>query len=220
MRKQTIRSEFFSDGRATGVGKSSGFSAMNSFILASESPRRIALLRSAGFRFQIEPPAIEESRSEFFSPAELTLFNAFQKGAAVANRFPEELVLAADTIVVQELKIFGKPSDLSDARRILGQLVGKTHDVITGIALIHARRNQLISRAIRTRVKFRALLDWEIEEYLEIVHPLDKAGAYSAQDSPDLIIERFTGSFSNIIGLPMEIIVPLLALAGIHPAAE
>jgi septum formation protein len=190
---------------------------MNSFILASESPRRIGLLRSMGFRFQIVPAFIEESHSEFFTPAELTLFNAFQKAAAVANRYPDELVLAADTIVALGSKVFGKPSDLQDARRMLAQLVGKSHDVITGIAIMHAKRRRLISRAVRTRVKFRALSTSEIEAYLKIVQPFDKAGSYAAQDSPDLIIERITGSFSNVVGLPMEVVTPLLALEGIRP---
>jgi septum formation protein len=190
---------------------------MSSFILASESPRRIALLRSAGFSFQSVPPSVEESRSEFFTPAELILFNAFQKAAAIANRYPDELVLAADTIVALGPKVFGKPSDLEDARRMLAQLVAKSHDVITGIAIVHARRSRLISRTVRTRVKFRALSALEIEEYLKIAQPLDKAGAYAAQDSPDLIIERIAGSFSNVVGLPMEVVTPLLALEGIRP---
>jgi septum formation protein len=192
---------------------------MTSFILASESPRRIALLRSAGFRFQIVPPAVQESHSEFLTPAEITLFNAFQKAAAVANHHPEELVLAADTIVALRSEVFGKPSDLHDARRMLARLVGKSHDVITGIVLMRANRSQMISRAVRTRVKFRALSVVEIEAYLKIAKPLDKAGAYAAQHSSDLIIEKVTGSFSNVVGLPMEVVVPLLALAGIHPAA-
>src|SRR5207253_6037579 len=125
------------------------------------------------------------SRSEFFTPAELTLFNACQKAAAIANRYPDELVLAADTIVALGPKVFGKPSDLEDARRMLAHLVGKSHDVITGIAIMHAKRRRLISRAVRTRVKFRALSTPEIEAYLKIALPLDKAGAYAAQDSPD-----------------------------------
>lgn len=192
---------------------------MSSFILASESPRRIALLRSAGFSFQIVPPSIEESRSEFFTPAELTLFNAFQKATAIANRYPDELVLAADTIVALGPKVFGKPSDLEDARRMLAQLVGKSHDVITGIAIVHAKRNRLISRTVRTGVKFRALSATEIEEYLKIAQSLDKAGAYAAQDSPGLIIEKIDGSFSNVVGLPMEVVTALLALEGIRPGS-
>jgi len=193
---------------------------MPSFILASASPRRIALLQTAGFVFQAEHPEIEESRSKFFSPSELTLFNAFQKAAAVANRHPEEFVLAADTVVALDSEVFGKPLDLQDARRMLIRLVGRSHDVITGIALLKASRKQLISRVVHTRVKFRALSDSEIESYLKIAEPLDKAGAYAAQSSPDMIIEKVTGSFSNVIGLPMEVVGSLLASLGIYPVAQ
>jgi len=193
---------------------------MPSFILASASPRRIALLQTAGFDFQAEHPEIEESRSKFFSPSELTLFNAFQKAAAVANRHPEEFVLAADTVVALDSEVFGKPLDLQDARRMLIRLVGRSHDVITGIALLKASRKQLISRVVHTRVKFRALSDSEIESYLKIAEPLDKAGAYAAQNSPDMIIEKVTGSFSNVVGLPMEAVSSLLASLGIHPMAQ
>jgi len=193
---------------------------MPSFILASASPRRIALLQTAGFDFQAEHPEIEESRSKFFSPSELTLFNAFQKAAAVANRHPEEFVLAADTVVALDSEVFGKPLDLQDARRMLIRLVGRSHDVITGIALLKASRKQLISRVVHTRVKFRALSDSEIESYLKIAEPLDKAGAYAAQNSPDMIIEKVTGSFSNVVGLPMEVVGSLLASLGIYPVAQ
>jgi septum formation protein len=200
------------------VRRGSTIHTMPSFILASGSSRRIALLRAAGFEFQIKPAAIEESHSEFFSPVELTLFNAFQKAAAVADQHPEEFVLAADTVVRLDSEVFGKPLDLDDARRMLARLVGRSHDVITGIALVNAGRKQLISRAVRTRVKFRALSDSEIEAYLKIAEPLDKAGAYAAQNSPELIIEKATGSFSNVVGLPMEVVCPLLASLGIHPS--
>ena len=193
---------------------------MSSFILASASPRRIALLQAAGFDFRIEHPAIEESQARFFSPAELALFNAVKKAAAVANRHPEEFVLAADTIVALDSEVFGKPLDLQDARRMLIRLVGRTHDVITGIALVNASRKQLISRAVRSQVKFRALSDSEIESYLMVAEPLDKAGAYAAQNCPDLIIEKVNGSFSNVVGLPMEVVGSLLASLGIHPVAQ
>jgi septum formation protein len=189
---------------------------MPSFILASGSPRRIQLLRQAGFDFQVEPAEIEESRSDFFSPSELTLFNSLRKAMTVATRYPTHLVLGADTVVALDSEVFGKPSDLEDARRMLRRLVGKTHDVITGVALVHAGRRRSISRTVRTRVKFRLLGDSEIEAYLKIAEPLDKAGAYAAQNTPGLIIEKITGSFSNVVGLPMEIVGPLLASSGIH----
>jgi septum formation protein len=203
---------------AIGGGGGSAGNTMISFILASGSPRRIALLRAAGFDFEIVSPAIEESHSEFLTPIELTLFNAFQKATAVANQHSGGVVLGADTVVALGSEIFGKPADIDDARRMLTRLVGKSHEVITGIALLNASRDQLIIRAVRTRVKFRSLSHSEIEAYLKIAEPLDKAGAYAAQDSPDLIIEKVTGSFSNVVGLPMEIVGPLLASAGVYPA--
>ena len=129
-------------------------------------------------------------------------------------------MLAADTVVTLDSEVFGKPLNLDDARRMLARLVGRSHDVITGIALVNPGRKQLVSRAVRTRVKFRALSDSEIEAYLKIAEPLDKAGAYAAQNSPELIIEKVTGSFSNVVGLPMEVMCPLLASLGIHPSTS
>jgi len=100
---------------------------------------------------------------------------------------------------------------------MLEKLVGKTHYVITGISLIQVRVGRVITRAVHTAVKFRLLTATEIEAYLKIAEPLDKAGAYAAQKSPDLIIEQIDGSFTNVVGLPMELVWPLLTAAGIHP---
>jgi septum formation protein len=186
-------------------------------ILASASPRRIKLLRDAKFEPEVVPAEVEELSCDFLTPTELTLFNAFQKAAAVAIRHPDAVVLGADTLVALESEVFGKPRDLIEARRMLKKLVGKTHDVITGISLIQVRAGRVITRAVHTAVKFRLLTDTEIEAYLQIAKPLDKAGAYAAQKSPDLIIEQIDGSFTNVVGLPMELVWPLLASAGIRP---
>jgi septum formation protein len=186
-------------------------------ILASASPRRIKLLRDAKFEPEVVPAEVEELSCDFLTPTELTLFNAFQKAAAVAIRHPDAVVLGADTLVALESEVFGKPRDLIEARRMLKKLVGKTHDVITGISLIQVRAGRVITRAVHTAVKFRLLTDTEIEAYLQIAKPLDKAGAYAAQQSPDLIIEQIDGSFTNVVGLPMELVWPLLASAGIRP---
>jgi septum formation protein len=106
---------------------------------------------------------------------------------------------------------------LQEAKRMLGRLVGKSHEVITAVALVRASSGQMTCRMDRTRVKFRTLSDSQIEAYMRIAGPLDKAGAYSAQTRPEMIIEEFTGSFSNIVGLPMEVVGPLLASHGIYP---
>jgi septum formation protein len=193
---------------------------MSCLILASSSPRRIQLLRAAKFNPEVIPPNIAEIRCEFLTPSELTRFNAYQKAASVAVRHPDAVVLAADTIVTLESEIFGKPRDLDDARRMLGKLVGKTHEVITGIALLEANIGRVTLEAEHSTVTFRPLSAAEIDEYLKVVNPLGKAGAYAAQKSAGLIIERIQGSFSNVVGLPMELIRPLLRSLGIHPVTQ
>ena len=191
---------------------------MSRLILASGSPRRKQLLRDAKFEAEVVPADVEELWCDFFTPTELTLFNAFQKAAAVAIQHPDAVVLGADTLVALGSEVFGKPRDLVEARQMIGKLVGKTHDVITGISLIQVKVGRIVTRAVHTTVKIRSLTATEIEAYLEIAEPLDKAGAYAAQKSPDLIIEQIKGSFTNVVGLPMEMVGPLLTSAGIYPA--
>jgi septum formation protein len=193
---------------------------MRRLILASSSPRRIQLLREAGFDPEIVSPEVDEPTCGFFTPCELALFNANKKAVSVAVRYPEVVILAADTIVVLGPAVFGKPRDLDDARRMLQNLVGKTHVVVTGVALIRPNHRYAILQAEETAVKFRALTEAEIDRYLKAINPLDKAGAYAAQESPESIIERVHGSFTNVIGLPMELVVPLLKAAGIYPESS
>ena len=149
----------------------------------------------------------------------MAMFNAFRKAARVADRYPEAVVLAADTVVALGSETFGKPKDLADARRMLQNLAGKTHNVITGIALVTPGRPINLQEE-QSVVKFRQLSNAEIEAYLNTIHPFDKAGGYSAQDSPYPVIEYVNGSFTNVVGLPMELVLPLLASVGIKPAAS
>jgi nucleoside triphosphate pyrophosphatase len=190
---------------------------MSPLILASASPRRSNLLQSAGFDLEVIPASIDELNCNYFTPAELTLFNAFQKAVSVACRFRNRIIIGADTVVALGTETFGKPRDIKDASRMLSSLVGKTHDVVTGVVLINGESRQLIGDTVRTAVTFRDLSGPQIEEYLRIVKPLDKAGAYAAQDSPELIIQQTEGSFTNVIGLPMEFVQEILADFGILP---
>jgi septum formation protein len=190
---------------------------MSRLLLASASPRRIRLLREAGFNPEVLPSQIVETRADFLTPAEAALFNAIRKGMAIALEHPDEIVLSADTIVTLDGSVFGKPADLEEAFQMLKRLIGKTHEVITAVAVMHLNKKRTRVGTERTAVKFRSLSDAEIREYLEIVEPLDKAGAYAAQESPDQIIESVTGSFSNVVGLPMELTIPILAEFGIRP---
>ncbi len=191
---------------------------MSRFILASSSPRRIQLLREAKFDLEVVRPEVEEVTSRFLTPSELVRFNARLKAASVALRFPDAIVLGADTLVALGTEVFGKPKDIDDAGRMLGKLVGKTHEVITGIALIEASTGRTTLQAVSSAVTFRALSRTQIDAYLKIVDPLDKAGAYAAQESANVIIEQIDGSFSNVVGLPMELVQPLLHAVGVRPS--
>jgi septum formation protein len=190
---------------------------MSRLLLASASPRRIRLLREAGFNPEVLPSQIVETQADFLTPAERALFNAIRKAMAIAVEHPDDIVLSADTIVTLDGSVFGKPADLEEAFRMLKLLVGKTHEVITAVAVMHLNKKRTRVGTERTAVKFRSLADSEIREYLEITGPLDKAGAYAAQESPDRIIESVTGSFTNVVGLPMELTIPMLAEFGIRP---
>jgi septum formation protein len=173
-------------------------------ILASASPRREQLLREMGLPFVIlRPDGVEEIESGA-APDVLAMQNAQRKARAVAGRHADSIVIGADTIVVLDGKIFGKPRDRDEAMAMLRQLVGQRHEVITGVCLIHRALDVEITFADTTRVWMRALTPEQIGEYLDKINPLDKAGAYAAQDHGDLIIERVEGSYSNVVGLPTE----------------
>lgn len=173
-------------------------------ILASASPRRAELLREIVEEFQVIPGHAEEFQPEQFSPVESCLLNAYRKARVIAKRFPDALVVGADTEVCLGRRVFGKPRDREDAQRMLAELAGRTHLVITGVCLLHLRRHQQRLFADITRVTFKRLDAPEISDYLDRINPLDKAGAYAIQENGDMIVERAEGSFSNVVGLPVE----------------
>ncbi|MEM6911826.1 MAG: Maf family protein [Verrucomicrobiota bacterium] len=173
-------------------------------ILASSSPRRRDLLAEAGLSFAVRASAAEELHDPQLSAAALTEENAFRKASAVASEFPSALVLGADTLVYLDGEPFGKPRDLEEAFFMLSRLAGRTHQVCTGVCLLEkASAKQRRFHAV-TAVTFRALDPAGIGEYLASIDPLDKAGGYAAQEHGEKIIERLDGSWSNVIGLPME----------------
>ena len=173
-------------------------------ILASASPRRAELLRQLQTEFQIVPSEAAEVIDEQLSPQELCQLNAHHKARAVAKKMPDALVLGADTLVFLEGEIMGKPRDRADARRMLARLQGRTHQVVTGISLIHLRGHRERLFATSTDVTFRPLAAGQIGDYLSKINPLDKAGAYAIQEHGDLIVSEISGSFSNVVGLPVE----------------
>jgi septum formation protein len=188
------------------------------FILASGSPQRIRLLQEARYDFIAQPASIAELAVDFLTPGELTLLNACRKTFAVARAEPNAVVLGADTLVALGTTMFGKPADLDEARRMLAQLSGRTHEVLTGLAISSFSEQRTISVVVESAVRFRELNADFIDRYLSRIDPLRKAGAYAAQMDPETVIERIDGSFTNVVGLPMETVSQLLAEFGIHPS--
>jgi septum formation protein len=173
-------------------------------ILASASPRRRALLAEHGYAFTVEPAEVTEVTPPYLTAGEITLFNARAKARAVSSGHPEALVLGVDTLVAFDGDIFGKPADLDGAFTMLSRLNGQTHDVYSGAWLEHAAARRHRAFVEITRVQFRRLNDEQLRKYLDRIGPLDKAGAYAAQDDSGELIAKVHGSLSNVIGLPME----------------
>lgn len=160
-------------------------------------------MASAGCEFKVIQPKIAEIFCVHFSLAELTILNAARKARAVAIKNPADVILAADTLIALEGELIGKPRDLQQARQILQKLSGRVHDVCTGVCLI-SPNGRPVAFAEFSRVTFRRLSENLIAKYFRKVNPLDKAGAYAAQSESDEIIASVEGSFTNVIGLPME----------------
>ena len=184
------------------------------FILASNSPRRHALLAEAGYEFKVVVPAVSELAGVQLSLRELTIANATRKTMAVARIHRGRVVLGADTLVARDGEIIGKPRDLNHARMILQRLSGRTHEVCTAVCIIGPRGR--ISFAETSQVRFRKLSESAITKYFKVVNPVDKAGAYAAQGAGGSIIAEVKGSVTNVIGLPMERTKKALARIGIR----
>jgi len=165
--------------------------------------------------FQVISSDPREIYDDQLSPRELCQLNAHRKARSVAKKNPDALVLGADTLVFLDRKVFGKPKNLEEATQMLLQLQGKTHQVVTGVSLIHQRTHSEKLFAVGTDVTFRPLGEDQIRNYLKKINPLDKAGAYAIQEHGDLIVSEISGSYSNVVGLPLERLrVELLAALG------
>ena len=173
------------------------------------------LLRARGYRFRTQPSNDPEEPVSGIGPRDLALHHARNKGAAVAARNPHGIVLAADTLVALGPEPFGKPADLHEAAAMLRRLSGQTHEVHTAV-WIEAPEGS-VGFVETTRVRFFELTDAAIADYLARINPLDKAGAYAAQECAERIIAAIEGSFTNVVGLPMERVETTLAELGIRP---
>lgn len=178
-------------------------------VLASGSPRRSEILASVGWEFTKHVANIDESDLEDESPDDYVVRLARAKAEAVAASHPDEIVLGADTTVVIEGRIIGKPVDLDDARRMLKLLSGRWHEVLTGVTIV--RNGETLSAMERTRVKFSEMTGQEIEFLALNGSPLDKAGAYAVQAQAALFIEGIEGDYWNVVGLPIKLVYDLIA---------
>ena len=185
---------------------------MKTLILASGSPRRAELIKEITADFEVIPSAAEEIIQADQSPEENALNLSKQKAQEVASRYPGRWVLGADTIVVLDNHVIGKPVDEQDAQQILQRLSGQEHQVITAIALINGKCFQ---KATVSTVKIKVLNDKEILDYIATGEPMDKAGAYAIQGTGSFLVESYSGSYSNIVGLPIETLQKLLADVGL-----
>ena len=173
-------------------------------ILASASPRRAELLKLLPVKFQVLPAHTLEVAHEHLTPLEVCQLNAHRKARDVAKQIPDALVIGADTLVFLDNEILGKPRNLADARRMIARLQGRHHQVVTGVCLMHLRSHREKIFAVSTDVLFHSLNAGQIRDYLAKINPLDKAGAYAIQERGELIISEISGSYSNVVGLPVE----------------
>jgi septum formation protein len=189
-------------------------------ILASNSPRRRELLRQAGYRFEVRPPPIEDRGvTGAPTPGAYVESLAYLKAMAAArgHRLAEGLVLGADTIVELAGRIIGKPADEADARRILSELSGSEHRVLTGVALVDVAKSSRVLAHDVTRIRMRRIAPGEIDAYVASGEAMGKAGAYALQETGDRYVETIDGSLTNVVGLPMELLERLIKAIGYTP---
>jgi len=179
-------------------------------ILASTSPRRLELLKGLGLKVKVVGSRVKESKFDISDPEELVKTLAMSKAQEVARRTRSGLVVGADTIVVLGGKILGKPRNSEEAKSMLRELSGKTHEVLTGLAVVDASTGKKTMDFVRTRVKFRKLAEEEIASYVATGKPFDKAGAYAIQEKAGLFVERIDGCYFNVVGLPLAKLAEIL----------
>ncbi len=191
---------------------------MPDLILASASPRRRELLARLGVPFAVIAADVLENEDAAADPRGLVAHNAALKADWVAARHPDAFVLGADTTVFLSGAVLNKPADCAEARAMLRRLSGRTHTVYTGLAVRRAAAGLRIEAEAASEVTFRPLDETAIEGYLAQVHTLDKAGGYSIQDHADLVVAGYRGSFTNIMGLPLETTKQILTRCGLLPS--
>jgi len=184
-------------------------------ILASKSPRRRYLLEQAGLKFLVIPSRIDESKIPLCSPETYVRVLSEAKVDDISKKYPEKWVIGADTIVLKNNDILGKPRSKDDARTMLKQLSGQVHQVLTGYAVCCKAKNKMFSETIKTDVLFKNLTHDEIEWYVHTREPFDKAGSYAIQGLGTFLVKSINGSYTNVVGLPVCEVIEFLIKEGV-----
>lgn len=179
-------------------------------ILASASPRRKEILENTSVKFDVMASSIKELTIDGESPCQMVMRLAFEKGMDIASRQKSDLIISADTIVVIDNTVLGKPKNEIEARKMITTLSGRTHQVITGISLINLDNNKKIIDYVISNVKFKNLSEEDINDYIRTKESLDKAGAYGIQGYGALLVDEIQGDYFNIVGLPISRLSDLL----------
>ncbi len=185
-------------------------------ILASSSPRRKALLEQIGLKFIVDASYSSEKSPQNLRPEELVETLSREKALTVARKYPDALIIAADTVGVLKGKIIGKPHTAEGARQMLQRLSGKSHQVITGFTVLDSASGKTVTRIVETQVYIKKLSSTEIESYVKTGEPLDKAGSYAIQGLGSLIVEKIIGDYYNVVGLPLKALTESLKEFGIN----
>ena len=184
-------------------------------ILASKSPRRRYLLEQAGLSFSVIPSDIDETAIPLSPPEIYVKVLSEAKAESIAKKYPEKWVIGADTIVLKDGVMLGKPGSIDEARSMLKKLSGEVHQVFTGYSILCKSKNRIFSETVQTEVLFKNLTDEEIEWYIHTKEPFDKAGAYAIQGLGTFLVKRINGSYTNVVGLPVCEVIEFLIQEGI-----
>jgi len=185
-------------------------------ILASASPRRKEILEKTGLQFIVDAGDYEEDLSLRMPARRLARYLSCEKAKAVAEKYKNAIIIAADTIISLDDKVFGKPHTNSEAIKMLNILNGRDHDVITGFTIMDTGEGQSVSRSVVTKVYFRKMTIREIEAYVRTGEPLDKAGAYAIQGIGAAIVKKIEGDYNNVVGLPVDALSRALRKFGVY----
>lgn len=188
---------------------------MRKLILASTSPRRKRLLKQLGIDFTIVPSHVIEKMNPRYKPARQAEELSLQKAQAVAEKFPDAIIIGSDTLIAFGDEVIGKPKDEKEAKMRLRKFSGHSHSIITGLTLIDTGQKKTITKSVETKVWFRHLSSQEIASYIQKEKPFDKAGAYAIQDRGAVFIEKIEGDYFSAVGLPLFLLANELKKLGV-----